>query len=77
MSNRRMRLMFGVLSVMLIAIFVFTACAGGGAPAPAAEEKPAAEKPAEEKPAEKREIVWMVRTRTVENPWELEVVKPA
>ncbi len=79
MSKRPFGLRFQVLSVLLVALFVFAACAGGAAPAQQpAEEKPAAEKPAAEQPAaKKREIVWMVRTSTVENPWELEVVKPA
>jgi len=61
-----------ILSLLLIAFLALTACA------PPAEE-PAAEEPAAEEPAaeEPREIVWMVRTNPVENPWEQDVVIPA
>jgi len=72
MLKRRVSLVWQILSLLLIVFLALTACA------PPAEE-PAAEEPAAEEPAaeEPREIVWMVRTNPVENPWEQDVVIPA
>ncbi len=69
MLKRRVGLGWLILSLFLIALLVLAATSCGGA----ATEEPKAE-PKVEKP---REIVWMVRTSTTENPWEQDVVIPA
>jgi multiple sugar transport system substrate-binding protein len=80
------RFVLQVLGVVLIATLVLTAC--GPTPAPPATEAPkaaeatkapeptATQAPAEQ-PAAKREVVWMVRTSNIENPWEQDVAIPA
>ncbi len=66
-----------VFAVVLVAILALTACAApGGAPAGGGGEQQAASGGEEAAPAQ-REIVWMVRTSTTENPWEQDVVIPA
>jgi len=63
-------LLMGVLLTLGIAL-VLAACAptGGGGAADSAADDSAA--------SDAREIVWMVRTSTTENPWEQDVVIPA
>ncbi|RME64386.1 MAG: extracellular solute-binding protein [Caldilineae bacterium] len=67
-----------VFAVVLVAILALTACAApGGAPAGGGGEQQAATGGGEEAAPAQREIVWMVRTSTTENPWEQDVVIPA
>ncbi|MBV7338416.1 ABC transporter substrate-binding protein [Chloroflexi bacterium TSY] len=60
---------FLALSMLLVATFVLAACVAGG-------DSPGASSDGEAM-ADVREITWMVRTSTSENPWEQDVVIPA
>lgn len=71
----RNRILF-VLSILLMAALVFTACAAPAAPA-ATEGGEADAGEAAAAPEGQREIVWMTRTNPVENPWEQDIVIPA
>ena len=66
---------FHLLSLMLMGVLVFAACTpqGGATDTGSADSATTDEGAA----AEQREIVWMVRTSTTENPWEQDVVIPA
>ncbi len=65
---------FYLLSLALIAMFIIAACAPSGGGNGAAVEEVAS---GGESDSATREIVWMVRTSTTENPWEQDVVIPA
>ena len=69
---------FLAFSVLLIAAFVLAACPGGSS-APAADSGSGDSAAADTGAAAEgqREIVWMVRTNVVENPWEQDIVIPA
>jgi len=81
------RYKFQLLGVLLIVVLALAACAGGapagttgassGTDAGTTEEKEAAVEEEAAPSGEQREIVWMVRTSTTENPWEQDVVVPA
>lgn len=69
------RMRFLAFGVLLIAAFVLAACPSSSAPAAdSGGDSAAADSGAAEG---QREIVWMVRTSTSENPWEQDVVIPA
>ena len=67
----RRRIAWQVLSLLLVAVLLLVACQ------PKAEEPaPAGDEPAPPAAEEAREIVWMVRTNTTENPWEEDIAIP-
>jgi multiple sugar transport system substrate-binding protein len=77
---------YHLLSLMLIGMLALAACQQAGAPAAGTTEDTSTDTgaaaqdtttDAADTGAEQREIVWMVRTNTTENPWEQDVVIPA
>lgn len=80
MLNRLLSYKFQLLSMLLIGMLVLAACGGAGGDAAddsSSDSSSSASSSDSGDTAEQREIVWMVRTSTTENPWEQDVVIPA
>lgn len=80
MLNKLLQYKFQVLSLLLIGVLALAACQTTGIPEEAQSDSASSSSDAasDSGAAEgQREIVWMVRTSTTENPWEQDVVIPA
>jgi multiple sugar transport system substrate-binding protein len=63
--------------LLVLMLFTLSLVVASCTPAPTGEGEQAAAEAGSEAAAGQREIVWMVRTNPVENPWEQDVVIPA